>query len=103
MGGFVIDGPGPRVPSSGAGVLPFARSDLNETRQILVHFKLADDSPQMRLEVAQAITEALRPVRVNGHAIIPLVTDESVTMNAIDIHIITAHILPDVKRALGVA
>ncbi len=98
---FAID-TGARVAASGANTLPYSRADLNQTKQVLLHFKVADASPQMRLEVSQAVTAALRGVRVNGHALVPMITDESVNMTAVDIQIIAAHIAPTVARALGI-
>ena len=103
MSDFTIDNGigGARVAPSGTGTIPFARADLNDTKQVLVHFKIADENKLLRLELAQAINEALRPVRVNGHAIVPIITDESVTMTALDVQILAAHMLPAIKRALG--
>jgi hypothetical protein len=93
---------GARVSASGVAVLPYARADLNETKQILVHFQVAELNALLRLELAQAINEALKSVRVHGHSIVPVITDAAVTMTAIDVQIIAAQIAPTVARALGV-
>jgi hypothetical protein len=99
---FSIDAPRPRVAAQGANVLPLARSDLNDTKQTLVHFKVASFNNVHRLEVAQAINEALGPVRVNGNSIVAMLTDEDVNMTAIDIQILAAYVIPSVKSALGI-
>jgi len=105
VGEFTIDNGvgGARVAPSGGGTLPFSRSELNETKQVLVQFTMATDSPLARLELSQAITEALRGVRVNGHAIVPIITDKSVEMRACDIQVLASHVTATVARTLGIS
>jgi hypothetical protein len=104
MPDYTVDGGmgGIRVAPAGVGTLPFPRRELNDEKQTLVHFKIADSSRQHRLEVAQAVTERMRDVRVNGHRIVAICTDEDVTMSAIDMQLLAAHVIPSVKSALGI-
>jgi hypothetical protein len=89
-----------RVAANGP-TLPFDRSELNGEAAVLVHFKIATDDRQLRSDVAQAIATALKPLRVNGHQIVAVITSEDVTMSSLDARLLAAHITPIVLNAIG--
>lgn len=97
----IDDGAVKRVRESGP-TLPFSRKDLNGEEALVVHFKVASLDKMRRLEIATAITEALRDVRVHGCKIIPILTDENVEMSATDARALAAHVVPFAKQALGI-
>lgn len=89
-----------RIPANGP-TLPFSRRELNDDTAVVVHFKIATDDLELRLALSQQISAALKGVRVNGHSIVPIITDENVTMSSIDARAIAAHITPYVLQAAG--
>jgi len=82
--------------------MPFSRADLKADPQLLVHFTVATDDPMVRLDVMRKLNDALKPMRtLQGHQIVPIVTDVDVKMNFATMQQLAAQIIPSIKSALG--
>ena len=73
-----------------------------EDNSIIVHFKLAEPDPNIRLQLAVIIKEALRDVVVNDHAIVPVLTNADVEMSQTDCERLAKQVLPVILKMLQI-